>query len=692
MLRQQLTQQEEEQQSLLYHQSSIAQDDDQMRLHNSTASSLLSEENQLRSNHEHDDDNNNVSYYQQQQYGATIDSGVLATTPSSYHGQENDDDVSAPTSSEEDEDDELFSYGSEYKDNDNIRDEHEEDKVCFLFPCCSNHKQNKNHLHHSSDSSVDSDDPDDEDDEEHQESKWKMLQPVISPIMKVYEVAKEAFILITNVDDVWDSPALDVRSNNRNDEMHIYRSTSDSFASSSTMRGRDGTGGSGQFLHDGGGMGQNHNSNSSHHHTVQGGNVGDLGQYVSFRHKVGVLFWFLVLATAYASERGTFKVMVDRMGPFRMVVGAEIVMAVHALMLAIWMFIRSVTCGRESAKGTIMLPLADIGFMAILDSIQLMLAVISGSRVAPILTAVLVHFTIPISTLMNVCLFSQREGSQDSELGASTNVSQISPQHLFGSTLILISSLLGLSPAVLTVIYPNLFSSKNVMANRTAWNTILFAISCIPAAVSQIYKERTLAAFAQPVDATLLNMLLSFFSFVFTFFVSPVVFSLQGFADTPSTPEDGSELKVESWIHQYPSKEITQDYLDALQCFTGTLSDEVQIRGYPEEAHCDFAFGFVLVYVFSIITINHAVDKICNAGAIKIMHRGISGGIIMSVVLMAYYQIFVDDEEYGLFPNFYHVSCAAVLVMGSEVYHRVSLEKPNFETEYPPVGDLYDDE
>ena len=73
------------------------------------------------------------------------------------------------------------------------------------------------------------------------------------------------------------------------------------------------------------------------------------------------------------------------------------------------------------------------------------------------------------------------------------------------------------------------------------------------------------------------------------------------------------------------------------------------------------------------------------------MHRGISAGIILSVVMMCYYEIFVDDDEYGLFPNFYHISCAAVLVMGSEVFHRVSLEKPSFETEYPPVVDFYDD-
>jgi hypothetical protein len=328
--------------------------------------------------------------------------------------------------------------------------------------------------------------------------------------------------------------------------------------------------------------------------------------------------------------------------------------------------------------------------MAILDSIQLIIAVISGSRVAPILTAVLVHFSIPVSTFMKFCLFPTQVTDTDSV--SSNNVSRISSQHLFGSTLICISSVFALSPAILTLIVPTLFSSTNVMANRTAWNTILFTISCIPAAMSQIYKERTFAAFAQPVDSNLLNMLLSLFSCVFTFFVSPLLFPLQGLADTPSRPEDGSELKVKSWINQYPSKEISKDFSDALQCFTGRLSDEVQIRGYPEEAHCDFAFGFVLLYVFSIITINHAVDRICNAGAIKIMHRGISSGIILSVILMTYYQIFVDDEDYGLFPNFYHVSCAIVLVMGSEVQHRASLERPSFETEYPPVADLYDDE
>jgi len=160
----------------------------------------------------------------------------------------------------------------------------------------------------------------------------------------------------------------------------------------------------------------------------------------------------------------------------------------------------------------------------------------------------------------------------------------------------------------------------------------------------------------------------------------------------PSPPDNGDTLMVQGWIHQYPSTQVSNNFSDGLKCFIGKLSDEVQIRGYPEQAHCDFAYGFVLLQVCSIIIISHAVGKICNAGAFKIMHRGLSAGIILSVSSLFFYQVFVDDVEYGVVPTFWHITCAAVLVMGSEVYHRVTLATPSFETEYPQPTLLYDED
>lgn len=489
---------------------------------------------------------------------------------------------------------------------------------------------------------------------------------MLKPIIQLYRLIWDAVILVTNTDDVWDSPAFDNTISSRREDGHnMSSSTSNSirYQQAGQTIGSDGV------------------------PSLSG------GKHVSLRHKVVVLFWFLVLAAFYALERCSFKIMADRMGPFRMVVGGEIVVVTHAFITGTWMLLRWV-CGK-SKRTTAMLPLADIGLMAILDSVQLLLCAISASHVAPILTAILVHVTIPFNTLINkftrpkLGTPSSSSAAQDASAAESgTQTSQL----VFGASLIMLSSILALAPAVLTLCVPTMFSSTDLMADRTAMNTILFVISYIPGAISQSYKEHTLASYAQPVDPDLLNCLLSIFSAFFAFVVSPIFYPLQGLADMPSAPGDGTDRQVQNWIHQYPSSSVSMNFKEGLQCVAGTLSDEKQIRGYPEAAHCDFAYGFVLLHVFSIIVISHAVGKICSAGAFKIMHKGISAGIISSVVALFFYQVFVDDVDYGVLPNVYHITCAVVLVMGSELYHRVTLETPSFETEYPPVNVIYEDE
>ena len=357
--------------------------------------------------------------------------------------------------------------------------------------------------------------------------------------------------------------------------------------------------------------------------------------------------------------------------------------------------------------------------MGILDSIHLIIAVISGNSVAPVLTVILVNFTIPLTTIFTqfchpeglcygICCHKKNSAlspssenhlqhnhsyNHETNTNSRTTYGGLTSQHLFGSTLILLSITLSISPALLTLIYPTYFSVSDIMADCTAWNTLLFAFGCIPAAISQMYKEHTLTKFAQPVDSNMLNFLISITSFIFAVLISPLVYSLQGLAHAPKNPHDMSSVaKVKSWIELYPSNQISVNFYDALQCFVGTLPDEDQESKYPEVAHCDFAWGIVITHVLSILIIGFAVDKICNAGALKIMHRGISAGIILGSVSMMYYQIFVDDRAYGILPNSWDITCSVILIMGSEVYHRVSLETPTFETVYPEVADLYAEE
>lgn len=504
----------------------------------------------------------------------------------------------------------------------------------------------------------------------------EFMKPVINPTLKLYRLVRDAVVLITNTDDVWDSPAYDNRHRrNRSGSLQSY-------SSCSTLQQRLDVG---RRIQDAPSL---------------------TGQpRVSLRHKFAVLFWFIVLSIFYALERCSFKIMVDRTGPFRMVLGGEVVVALHAAITGTWMILRWLC--KKSRRITGMLPLPDVGLMAILDTVQLLLVVISGSHVPPTLTAILVHVTIPMTTYINhltgprglfhgvftsTKTISQASPDQPERVPELNDEKSQSSQLLFGATLIMLSSILAITPAILTLTYPNLIKQTDVMADRSAWNTLLYFVSYIPGAISQTYKERTLEAYAQPVDPDLLNILLSLFSAIFAFLVSPILYPLQGFADLPSPPDTKVDFKPKNWIQQYPSRDVSRNFREGLLCFSGTLSNDIQIRGYPEQAHCDFAYGIVFLHVFSIITISYSVGKICNAGAFKIMHKGISAGIILSVVALFFYQVFVDDVEYGVFPSVFHITCAFVLVMGSEVYHRVTLQTPSFETEYPPVRELYDDE
>lgn len=83
------------------------------------------------------------------------------------------------------------------------------------------------------------------------------------------------------------------------------------------------------------------------------------GSQVSRRNHIVVLFWFFILATFYASERSTFKLIVDRTAPFR-VVAVEMVMFTHALMVGIGMFISALS-RKDFTMQALGIPVVDVG-------------------------------------------------------------------------------------------------------------------------------------------------------------------------------------------------------------------------------------------------------------------------------------------------------------------------------------------
>jgi CRT-like, chloroquine-resistance transporter-like len=216
---------------------------------------------------------------------------------------------------------------------------------------------------------------------------------------------------------------------------------------------------------------------------------------------------------------------------------------------------------------------------------------------------------------------------------------------------------------------------------------LLYVSSCIPAAASQLYKEHIFLQYKQPVNVVYLNLLLSIFQFIFASIISPLIFVLQGLG------AKGHYTHLGDWVRLYPSSKFSENFLDGLRCFFGRLSLEDQQNKYYDDARCDFALGIVIIHALSIILVGVSVDKIVNAGATKVMYRGMSTGIVMAVLCMHAYDVHIPEFSYGPFIDGLNLACLIILILGSEVYHRVALKELTFDTVYPLVQmeSLYED-
>lgn len=421
------------------------------------------------------------------------------------------------------------------------------------------------------------------------------------------------------------------------------------------------------------------------------------------RKKYVILFWFVVLASSYTTERVSYKLLVDRSGPFRLF-AVEMVAFTHAFIVGSGMLISAIS-RKDFTIQPLGIPIVDVGLMALLDTIHILLVFLTGYHVAPTWTVILVQFTIPLTALLSQfvhpdgyfkkCCGEYPTGSNSGAVDGmicqdSSAVGQplrgfggLSIEHISGSILISLAVLLALFPSMYTFVdnefFTYAFASSTEIPIQTAYNTILFLSSCIPAAASQLYKEYIFLQYKQPVQQDYLNFVLSVFQLIFASIMSPLVYMLLGF------------YASNDWVDLYPAYDYSKNFGDGFKCFIGILDEEEAKNGYHDEATCSQSFSLVALYSFSVIFVGVAVDKIVNGGATRVMYRGVSAGIILSVTSLYIYDLHIPDFSYGPVVDSLNLVCLILLVVGSEIYHRVSLQDASFETVYPEIESFFDD-
>ena len=402
-----------------------------------------------------------------------------------------------------------------------------------------------------------SDYEEDDDDDEYSLEEESIASQVDSYLIRAWKAAKGCFMIVVNVENLWDSPT-----------------------------------------------------------TRQ-------GEEISRRNKGVVLFWFFILALSYSGERTTFKLLVDRSGPFRLL-SVGIVTLTHSIMVGCGMLISAIS-RKDFSMQPLGIPPVDVALMALLDTVHMLLVFLTCYHVAPTLTVILSQFTLPLTALLSQFVhkdgyFKRCCGQQTNEESSNeddqspgtmydTNVGTpipgfggLSMEHISGSIIISLAVLLALSPSLYSLLDQNFFIYADPLPEMTAYNTILFVSACIPAAASQLYKEHIFLEYKQPVPPDYLNFILSIFQLIFASIMSPLVYSLLGFA------------AADDWPKLYPSSEFSKNFVEGFQCFIGTLDEEEAVNGFHDDAKCEHALLLVVLYSFSVISIGVAVDKIVHAG------------------------------------------------------------------------------
>jgi len=335
----------------------------------------------------------------------------------------------------------------------------------------------------------------------------------------------------------------------------------------------------------------------------------------------------IMLCLATTVERVSFKMLVDRVVPFRYLLMVLMVL-VEAVLLGVVVRIKS--CHGSLVPDAAAFPRKKLLVMAGLDLTKDFMMIVSGAFVAPTMTVLLMQGQIPVSMLLGMA-YERSKGRYQS----STRV-QYTRSHYHGAALISMAVVLGFIPAMAFW----WSTAANDLGLTACKHTLVYMMSVLPGSASILYKEKALTAYRMPLDPYVLNLYVDVYQLLLLTALAPLAFQVQGlgffgksdYSDDDTPGSDGPGVRAGSLG-------------DGLTCFFAPgradpapdplLTPGEFIWPSPKRAYCGLALPMLLVYVGVSLLVNQSVDAVLRHGSAHLLYRGVTLATVCAWLVLA---------------------------------------------------------
>lgn len=366
---------------------------------------------------------------------------------------------------------------------------------------------------------------------------------------------------------------------------------------------------------------------------------------VGWMTQEGALLALAVVGLMFSTvlERVTFKVVVDRMTPFRLVLTQTVLVTSVLVYGTIALGKRGLTT--QVTAQMHQFPHSKLVLMALLDTLQFSCLVASAAGVTPTMTVILLHASTPVVVLGSRLLFSDR---------VYTDL------QLRGVTLVASAVMIGFMGQVWL-----LLSRGSVQLSGTL-SSFFYVLAAALQGAASLYKEKAIIDWKQPIDVHSLSTWLFFYQTICVVVLMPAIYMLQG---------------VSSNWYGFPLNSLTINLRDGWTCLWGqntfySQGDDAgtRLREEPYDSKyedCEYSFVLIVAYVISNVLVLGCIDRVLQT-SMQAMGRATAGAVLLAFLALAMYDMQVDkgDQIFGGTVGVPDLVSIVVLLAGLEMYAR----------------------